>query len=325
MPTLQHLLARIVSAIYLAMVLLITTVNSPSASDVEPPLKIGVLDYSGSEHALTDWGPTLDALQVALPKRTVELVPLDIHALETAVAEGAVDFVITNPGNYAELEYRYHISRIATAEEKLPIASTLVSTERFRELGDLSGRRVAVVATEAFGGFQVIWRELAAAGERLPERIDWVVTGYPMQSALQAVLDGRADAAVLRACLLEELRMSEPEIYGTLHPVLSVINPASGCAVSSRIYPGWPIAKMPETSPQLAKRVAVALLQMQEGNLWTVPVDYQPVHDLLRELRIGPYARIGPVSLAEFVADYREWLIGIAAALYSLGSSGGGT
>ncbi|WP_165354800.1 PhnD/SsuA/transferrin family substrate-binding protein [Tropicimonas sp. IMCC6043] len=296
--------------------MLILTTGIPCAEEAGPPLRIAVLDYSGSEHALTDWRPTLSALEIALPEHMIELVPRDIHGLEAAVAGGEVDFVITNPGNYAELEYRYHVSRIATAEEDLPIASTLVSTEAFQDLGDLAGKRVAVVATEAFGGFQVIWRELAAAGKTLPERVDWVVTGYPMPSAADAVLEGRADAAVLRACLLEELQRSHAQTYGALNAVLAETDPVSGCAVSSRVYPGWPIAKMPLTSQELAKQVAVALLQMQEGNLWTVPVDYQPVHDLLRELRIGPYARTGPVSLAEFVADYRDWLIGIAAALF---------
>ncbi|WP_198666155.1 PhnD/SsuA/transferrin family substrate-binding protein [Tropicimonas sp. IMCC34043] len=279
-------------------------------------LRIGVLDYSGADHPLTDWTPTMEALDAGLPGFDVELVALDIHALEAAVAAGTLDFLITNPGNYAELEYRYHISRIATADENLPVASTLVAVDPAPAgLADLAGKRLAVVATEAFGGFQAMWRELAEANPGLPGRIDWVVTGYPMQSAAQAVLDGRADAAVLRACLLEELQAAEPEVYGRLVSFEARSDPESGCAVSSRTYPGWPFAKMAQTPPDLAKQVAVVLLQMQDGNVWTVPVDYQPVHDLLRALKIGPYARTGPVSLSEFFEDYREWLFGIAAAL----------
>lgn len=308
---------RLLSARLLTICLacLFLTASARAEVEAEGPLRIGVLDYSGAEHSLTDWNPTLAALRQALPERRVEIRAFDIHGLEAAVAGGAVEFIITNPGNYAELEYRYHISRIATAQEDLPIASTLVSTGDFRDFDALAGKRVAVVATEAFGGFQVIWREMSVAARGLPERVEWVVTGYPMPAAARAVLDGRADAAVLKACLLEELQAADPQTYGPLRAVLSEIDPASGCAVSSRVYPGWPFARMPQVPADLGKRVAVALMEMQAENLWTVPVDYQPVHDLLRELRIGPYARTGPVNLREFVRDYRDWLIGIAVAL----------
>lgn len=101
----------------LAGVWLLVAVVQASAEDRSSPIRIGVLDYSGQDHTLTDWGPTRAALDRALPAHDVDLVTLDIHALEAVVAEGAVDFVITNPGHYAELEYRYRISRMAQPDE----------------------------------------------------------------------------------------------------------------------------------------------------------------------------------------------------------------
>jgi len=276
--------------------------------------RIGVLDYVGAEHSLSHWQATRAALDAALPNDDFSLVPLGLADMAEALKAGELDFVITNPGQYADLEYRFHISRIATAEGDLPVASTLVSRGDLGALSDLAGKRLAVVSPEAFGGFQVIWREMKAADPALPGQVELVVTGYPMQSAAEAVLDGRAEAAVLRACLLEELQAADPARWGGLVP-FAVTGEADGCALSSRSYPGWPFAKTATTDPALAKRVAVALLGIEAGNLWTVPLDYQPVHDLMRELRIGPYARTGPVSLEEFASDYSEWLIGIAVAL----------
>lgn len=276
--------------------------------------RIGVLDYVGAEHSLSHWRATAAALEAALPGDEFALVPLGLDAFGPALKAGDLDFVITNPGHYADLEYRYHISRIATAEGDLPVASTLVASAPLDRLGDLAGKRLAVVSPEAFGGFQVVWREMKAADPALPGQVELVVAGYPMQAAAQAVLDGRAEAAVLRACMLEELQAEDPVRWGTLH-AFATVEPVDGCAVSSRLYPGWPFAKTSATDPALAKRVAVALLEMQAGNLWTVPLDYQPVHELMRELRIGPYARTDPVSLSDFVEDYSEWLIALAVAL----------
>jgi len=243
-------------------------------------LRIGVLDYQGSEHSIAHWQATGAALNAALPGHHFELVALDIHALDAALDAGGLDFVITNPGNYAELEYHHHISRIATAEDDMPVASTLVTTEALSSYDDLAGRRLAVVAPEAFGGFQVLWRELSDHDPRLPGRIAPLVTGYPMQAAAQAVLDGKADAAVLRACLLEELQAADPAHWARLHAFATRTLPDVSCAVSSRVYPGWPFAKTRHTDAALSKQVAIALLGMSAGNLWTVPLDYQPVHDL---------------------------------------------
>ncbi len=288
-----------------------------SAAQARDIVRIGVLDYWHTEHSLDQWQPTQDALNRALPDYDFRIEGLDLYALDTGLAEHRLDFVITNPGNYAVLEHDHGISRIATAQSDLPVASTVIARGGMERLTELAGKRLAIVAPEAFGGFQVIWSEMQKVDPRLPAQVELVTTGYPMQQVAEAVLAGRADAGVLRSCMLEDLQTSDPDRFGALTAV--ALDPQASattqCATSSAIYPGWPFAKAPQTTPELAKQVAVALLQMEAGNLWTVPLDYQPVHELMRALQIGPYARTGPVSVQEFIADYREWLIVFAAAL----------
>ena len=68
-----------------------------------------------------------------------------------------------------------------------------------------------------------------------------------------------------------------------------------------------------QTDPTLAKAVAHALLSMpstSEGASWTVPADYQPVHDLYRELRIGPYAYLRDITPEGLVRRFWPWLVG---------------
>ena len=90
------------------------------------------------------------------------------------------------------------------------------------------------------------------------------------------------------------------------------------CALSTRLFPNWPLAVTRQTDTVLAKRVAHALLSMPQaadGMGWTVPADYQPVHDLYRELRVGPYAYLREITPEGLVRRFWPWLLGILAAL----------
>ncbi len=289
-----------------------------NAANARESASIGVLNYLGSEKTVTFWSSTVEALNRTIPDVDFQLLPLDHAGMRAALADGRLAFVITNPGNYAELEYAFHISRIATAEEGAPVASTLITTQSdLHTLADLEGRRLAAVAEDAFGGFQVVWRELQDAGLYPGRNVEVLMTGLPMQRVANAVLSGQADAGVLRACMLEALQTADPQRYAKLRAFALQEAPSTECAVSSRIYPAWPFAKTRTVDPVLAKRVAVALLQNTTGTLWTVPLDYQPVHDLFRALKIGPYARSAHISWADLFKEYREWIIALAIALFS--------
>lgn len=93
---------------------------------------------------------------------------------------------------------------------------------------------------------------------------------------------------------------------------------------STRLYPEWPFAKVKHTSAELALKVAIALLSMSPDSPaakagkfagWTTPLNYQPVHECLRELRIGPYTEFGKVTLADVIKQYLYWIIVIGVLL----------
>jgi two-component system sensor histidine kinase TtrS len=138
-----------------------------------------------------------------------------------------------------------------------------------------------------------------------------------MASVITALREGRADAGVLRTCLLEE------EIAaGRVRPdefAVVAEQPASGfpCRLSSRLYPDWPFARLAGTSPDLAKAVTAALLTMPpvDGRAWTAPQDYTSVHALFRELRIGPYAYLGHTTLGGILREHWPWFVFSALAV----------
>ncbi|RAU20231.1 sensor histidine kinase [Paramagnetospirillum kuznetsovii] len=285
-----------------------------------PSLRIGVLAFRGAEMAESEWEPTLAYLRGQLPQRHVVIVPLDLDGLTTAVKSGSLDFVITNPGHYVELEAAFGVTRIASlsgsaSATTLPAmvgSAVVVRAERtdLNRLSDLRGSRLAAVSPEAFGGFRVVWRELAEIGiAPFSDTAGLQFTGFPMEAVAEAVAEGKADAGILRFCLLEQME-AEGRITPGLLRVLGGI-PSHGCLSSTRLYPDWPFARLAATPEALAKQVAIALLAMPEGDgyAWTVPADYQPVHDLFRALKIGPYAYLRHPSARQLLRDYWPWLV----------------
>lgn len=283
-------------------------------------VRVGILAYRGSERAEQEWLATLSHLNASLPEYQFVAIPLDIPNLSSAVARHEVDFVITNPGHYVEMESRHHITRIATVESRpgpSPSAAigsaVLVRADRadLTGLADLRGKRIAAVSADAFGGFRVVWRELQQLGIDPFTQATPLFLGFPMERIAEAVRSGQADAGILRVCLFERL-VAEGHVDAKDFRLLAATPmPGSPCVASSRLYPDWPFARLASTAPDLAKQVGIALLAMPlaNGHGWTVPVDYQAVHELFRDLKVGPYEHLSRRSFAELVQAYWPWLM----------------
>ena len=287
-----------------------------------PRLRLGILAYMGEHAAAAEWRGLQQYLKSAMPHYQIDIVYADLPGLRSAVAEGSLEFVLTNPGQYVELEAEYGVVRIATLEQgslpssNIAVGAAVVALRERRDLGtldDLRGQVLAATAENAFGGYQTVWRELDASGmDASSDLAGLLLTGFPMQRVLDAVDAGKADAGVIRACLMESLPSGKAR-----YKVLSGrYEPALGCTVSTRLYPNWPIASLRNTSPSMSREVAIALLRMDSetsGMSWRVPADYQVVHDVFRELQIGPYAYLRSNTLRGLVQEY--WPFGMLALL----------
>lgn len=302
-----------------------TNSSQPPNADV----CIGVLAFMGAEQAQQEWQPIQRFLQSALPAYRIHFVYGDLDDMSAAARARTVDFILTNPGHYASLELELGASRIATVEQGrhvvsgLGLGSTVVAKADRRDLDDLKhlrGQTIAATSPDGFGGYQIVWRELAALGiDPESDLAGQTFVGFPMIRVLDAVFSGQADAGIIRACILESI----PD-WSRHYKVLSP-QPDSGfsCAASTRLYPDWPIATLRHTPAELAREVVVALLQMPAttgGLRFTVPADYQSVHDLFRELQIGPYAYLREQGVAALAR--RHWpvlaLMGTVIVLWLL-------
>jgi two-component system, LuxR family, sensor histidine kinase TtrS len=308
--------------------LLACAAAGPAAADSSSrPVTIGILAPDGEAQAEQAWAHLGEYLQAAVPGRRFALHHYDLPGLSEAVATKQIDFFIANSGFYVGMEAAHGASRIATLHDPLApspaeaIASAvLVRRERndLRSLADLKGQRLVAVSENAFGGFQVAWREMKGAGlDPHTDAAALTFTGFPMRRVLQALREDQADAGVVRACLLERLVL-QGDVQADEFNVLNLHRGPYPCQRSTPLYPDWPFATLKHTPHELAKRVATALLSMPataDGHAWTVPTDYQPVRQLFRDLEIGPYADLRERSVAGLARRHWPWLALGALAL----------
>ncbi len=311
-------------ALLLRVLLLLVLCVCALTVRAQDPVRIGILAFRGVETTVGEWAPMIDYLNKSLPGRSFELLRLDHDGLHQAVAERTVSFVITNPGHYVELEAEFGLSRILTlaggnapASDRAIGSAVIVRADRteLATLADLRGRRLAIIGREGFGGYQIVWRELKAIGIDPDADLAALHTvGLPMDKVIAAVERGEADGGVVRSCLLESLPRAS-ERFRVLSPRDLADFP---CATTTRLYPDWPIAALRHTPPELARALAIALLSVpSDGHVpaWSVPADYQTVHELFRELQIGPYDYLREPTLMALANRYWPWLMALAAAL----------
>ena len=332
-------LRRFISAItVLGAVLLASThwgwAESPpnGARDV----KIAVLAYRGEQEALEKWLPTADYLAQRVPGRTFHILPLTLVEMQQAVQSEAVDFILTNPGNYVEHEAAHGVTRIATIRPRMhQTTDTLGATIFTRNeangietIEDLKGKRFMAVRENAFGGFQMAWREMKAHGlNPFEDLVSLMFVGFPQDKVVEGVLSGGADAGTCRVGVLENLAQDGKIKLSDLRILNPQEEPGFPYALSTRLYPEWPFAKLKHTPEMLSQQVVIALLGMPTDHPaavaggysgWTVPLDYQPVHELFKELHIGPYDLPVDIRLSDLLDQYWQWgvfvgvLMGIA-------------
>ncbi len=314
-----------------AALCLVVAASSVCAEETPRTVRIGVLAYRGAEEAESSWEATFAQLQKALPQYRFEMVPGSAAFLTAAVAAHRLDFLVTNPGHYLELAVDYSATAIATemdlegtsASESVAAAVlTKAGLGDVQQLTDLRGQRVAAVAAEAFG-FRAAWAEFLDRGMDPFKDTKLLFVGFPVEGVVEAVRSGRADAGIIRSCLLEKL-IAEGEVKPDEFRVIA--RKPSGtlrCQVSTRLYPGWPFVKVAQTPVPLATQLKQVLLTMQPetGEIaWTEAEDYQRVQDLYRTLKVGPYGRFTRLGLLDFAWENRWWgvLVFMAAAWWSI-------
>ena len=90
---------RLLTALRLLTVI---AVNSAVADPAR--VTIGVLADDGDQKTIEHWEPTADYLSEEIPERRFIIVPRHLEGMRRAAKYSEVDFILTNPGQYVDLQ-----------------------------------------------------------------------------------------------------------------------------------------------------------------------------------------------------------------------------
>ncbi len=311
------------------------TVPAPAEASADGSLRIGVLAYRGVDRARKEWQPHADYLAAKLSPRQFRIVPLTLAEFEPAIVERRIDLVITNTGHYVELEAGGRISRIATMRVVGPNGpvdrfggTAIARAERddLKTYADLRGKRLAVPDTHGFGGWQVHLREARRAGIDLDKDVAEILQLQAQDKVVASVIAGRSDIGFVRSDLIEAMAAAGKLDLSKLRVIGEQSTPGYPYRHSTQLYPHWPFAKLDHVADEVTKELLIALLSLPNDHPaaraagihgWTLPQNYQPVHELFLEFRLGPYDDL-PVEFDDVLSRYGQRLALAGAAVISL-------
>ena len=291
---------------FLFAILLLSGGRAHASSDVA----IGVINERDDEATVAHWSSVADYLGAHIPGSSFRIVTLTRNQFPVALSQERVDFLITSGAHYVELEVRHGISRIASVEYAMDnhrysnygaVIFTRHDRSNIQSLVDLRDKTLAAIEPNAFGDTIATVAELQTIN--LQANHDYAIryTGQPLSRIASAVRDGNVDAGTMRAESFELLARNgviRREDFRILNAKRTDGFPV---VHSTQLYPSWPISKALHTSIELAERVATALIKMPPNDPaaksagiggWTIPLDYQPVQRVLRNLRLSPFENL---------------------------------
>ena len=305
------------------------------AEDTVQIVHVAVLSHRGVEAVTKKWSATMEYLTESLEGYYFELVPLaSLEEMKRAVEDESIDFVITSPTEYVDLEYKYGIYHIATLKNgrvgggtttKAGLVFTHAGREDINAWEDIREHSLMGVSPDDFGGWQMAWFELLEKGidpYKDCSRVMFSPDGSH-EAVVFNVLSGAVDVGTIRSGILEsmidknlldldQLKIIDLKMYNDLFH-------------STKHYPGPPFSRLRHTSDVLSGEVAIALTHLSadskaamEGDYsgWSMPLDYSVVQDSLRVLKKPPYDGRENIIFHDVLKAYWKWMI--AGIIFSI-------
>lgn len=290
-------------------------------------LTLAILMPEHHAEQIQQWQPTATYLSQAVPGYSFSVVGMDAQTLETAIARSEIDFVVTEPGLYVSVESQYGVNRLATRRTIInhgayTVFGGAIFSQRNRDdietLQDLANKTFVGVDEQSLEGWQIAWRELANHGVDPYQDLQALEFLHDEADVIAAVQAGHADAGIVRADTMEELRQTGAVHWTDFKILNQHRHPDIPISISTQLYPEWPFAALSHIPHDLTQQVTVALLSMESDSNaaqslsiagWSIPLTYQPINALFKQLRINPHHRVDTFNLRAILWHYKRWII----------------
>ncbi|MGF1681509.1 sensor histidine kinase [Photobacterium minamisatsumaniensis] len=310
------------------MALGVLSLNVQAKTEDKTTIDVGVLAIRGNLSAEQRWQPTMHWLNQQIEDVQFVLHPLDLEGMTNAVKQQTMDFILTNPGQAVRLGRQYALAWIATLTSRKPdssnyaIGSALVvlANSPYQTFQDVSGLPLAAVSEQAFGGYLTLRYQVAQQGLNPNDFFSDVrYLGFPIDANLYQLRDHNVDAAVVPACLLENM-IKEGLLEDGKYRVLNQQHSDDfSCQVSTPLYPNWSFAKTERGSSALAKKISRALLTMPADSTaaiasgasgWTSPESLLSIDKLYQALDLHPLQQAWWKEALRWLRNHQEWVWG---------------
>lgn len=301
-------------------------------------IKIGVLSHDNDE-CYIKWSPTAEYLTEKITGSSFKIIPLSDEQIHSAVSSGQVDFVLVSPSVYVELETLYQAVRIATIKNEYTPRScpTCVSAVLFcrknrpemQNFSDIKGHSLMGLYEHTSTAWHLVRLELLENDIDASRDFINIRFGTSESFVLEAVRSGEIDIGAIRSDSYERMKVRgliKPDEFKVLHEE-SEFHDDFSYEHSTHCVPDRPLAKVQHTPDELAEKVAVALIDLPSDSHtakaskiagWTIPHNYQKVHECLKALGLSPYENYGKVTLADIFKQYHSWIITIVLLAFLL-------
>lgn len=316
--------------------LILLLVLAPWQGQGQERLRLGILAYRPLPQEVARWAPLEQYLEEALPGMDVAIYVLDLPELDAAVRQHQLDAVLTNPGHYLLLQRQHGLGRaLATLvrweqgmalREFGGVAFARAERQDLNSWSDLQGKTIAYASRESLGSYQLQAYELVRRGIN-QEAIRGIAVGRPYDRVVEAVLSGRAEVGFVRSGVLEAMAREGRIDLSQVRVIAKQNLGAYPLAVSTALYPEWPLAAMAGLDAKFALRLALALYAMEERAPavakamgiagFTLPADYTPVEEMLKALDLPPFVP-EPISWEAVIQQYRWQLLAAGLAFLFL-------
>lgn len=263
--------------------------------------KIGVLALRGAASTQSQWQILADTLNKSLPDEHFTLLPLNLDEMRNAISERKIDFLLTNPAQFIQLDSRYHLRWLLSLRSSLePDSATrnvIGSLILVRADGDITeaknliGKKVGAISPDAFGGYLLGYKVLRDMGYDAEKDFRMQFLGFPADALLYALRDHSLSAAIIPVCLLENMD-KEGLIDKTQFRPLIEHDSALPCKTSTELYPNWSFAALSDVPDNLVDKVTKTLLSSDNLRMrWGAPASVNQVETLLRDVNQHPRQR----------------------------------
>ncbi len=269
---------------------------------------------------------TLDAIDqtVRSSDKFLVLKFLDRETISEMLADGEIDFLISESDFYADLAFEDKVKAISMlwrAQAKSPsysAASTIVvssSNTKIYTLTDIASGtyRVASASNESFAGFTIskeAFTEKNLSWQAAYKNIIFSSNRNPLD-VLNAVKSGTADVGIVPACFIEQVMIRNQAHLSDYR----VINPQPvselACQHSTNAYPSLMVSYRNGVDSNWILEMTNTLLglKLPYGATWSMAENTRELYDLMYHLRMGPYNNVTYSAIYRVFSENRAIFI----------------